>query len=97
MAKVSGKLRSVEGGLGHWCPGCEEMHVIPTDRANGRGWAFDGNLACPTFSPSARIAAAWEEGPTCCHYFLKAGRLQFCADSTHALAGKTVDLPDLPE
>jgi hypothetical protein len=33
----------------------------------------------------------------CCHYFLTAGQLQFCADSTHALAGKTVPLPDLPD
>jgi hypothetical protein len=24
-----GKLRTIEGnGLGFWCPGCEEMHVI---------------------------------------------------------------------
>lgn len=32
----------------------------------------------------------------CCHYFIKAGRIEFCGDSTHALAGKTVPLPDLP-
>lgn len=31
-----------------------------------------------------------------CHLFLKDGRLQFLADCTHALAGQTVDLPDLP-
>lgn len=32
----------------------------------------------------------------CCHYFLHAGQLEFCSDSTHALAGKTVPLPELP-
>lgn len=32
----------------------------------------------------------------CCHYLIKDGRLEFCADSTHALAGKTVALPELP-
>lgn len=32
----------------------------------------------------------------CCHYFLHAGQLQFCGDSTHSLAGKTVPLPELP-
>ncbi len=32
----------------------------------------------------------------CCHYFLHAGQLQFCGDSTHALAGKTIELPPLP-
>lgn len=31
-----------------------------------------------------------------CHYFLRDGRIEFCADSTHALAGRTVDLPALP-
>jgi hypothetical protein len=33
----------------------------------------------------------------CCHYILTAGQLNFCSDSTHALAGKTVPLPDLPD
>lgn len=33
----------------------------------------------------------------CCHYFLHAGVLKFCSDSTHALAGKDVSLPDLPD
>lgn len=34
-------------------------------------------------------------GFTCsrCHSFVRDGRIQFLADSTHALAGKTVDLP----
>jgi hypothetical protein len=31
-----------------------------------------------------------------CHYHLTAGELQFCVDSTHALAGKTVALPPIP-
>lgn len=29
-----------------------------------------------------------------CHSFVTDGRIQFLADSTHALAGQTVDLPD---
>jgi hypothetical protein len=33
---------------------------------------------------------------TVCHYIITAGRIQFCADSTHALAGQTIDLPDIP-
>jgi hypothetical protein len=31
-----------------------------------------------------------------CHSFIRAGRIQFLGDCTHALAGQTVDLPDLP-
>lgn len=33
---------------------------------------------------------------TICHYFIKAGRIEFCGDCTHALKGQTVDLPDFP-
>lgn len=31
-----------------------------------------------------------------CHSFVRDGRIQFLTDCTHALAGQTVDLPDLP-
>ena len=31
----------------------------------------------------------------CCHSFVTAGRIQYLDDSTHALAGQTVDLPDI--
>lgn len=31
-----------------------------------------------------------------CHYFIRAGMIEFCGDSTHELAGQTVPLPDLP-
>ncbi|MDE2470536.1 MAG: ammonia monooxygenase [Bradyrhizobium sp.] len=35
--------------------------------------------------------------PYVCHFFVTNGRVQFLGDCTHALAGQTVDLPDLPE
>lgn len=31
-----------------------------------------------------------------CHSFVRDGKIQFLDDCTHALAGQTVDLPDLP-
>lgn len=34
---------------------------------------------------------------TLCHYHLQGGVLNFCGDSPHELAGKSVPLPDLPE
>jgi hypothetical protein len=39
------------------------------------------------------------KGWTCstCHFFLRDGKLEYCGDSTHALAGQTVDLPDLED
>lgn len=48
MGQVSSTLRRAEGGYMHWCPGCEEVHVLP-DR-----WTFNGDLDSPTFTPSFR-------------------------------------------
>jgi hypothetical protein len=38
-----------------------------------------------------------EKGPECviCHSFVRDGRIEFLSDCTHALAGQTVDLPDV--
>lgn len=79
-------------GWRHYCPGCKWMHVIPTDaraQQNGHRWTFDGNMDSPTFHPSVNIVGQ-------CHYFIRNGQIEFCSDSRHALAGKTVPLPDLP-
>lgn len=84
----------------HWCPACEELHAFAVDRPfhNGARWTFDGNLDAPTFAPSMNIAVGpFPDGRVeRCHYFLKAGRIQFLGDCTHKLAGQTIDLPDLP-
>lgn len=32
----------------------------------------------------------------CCHSFIRDGMIQFLNDCTHALAGQTVPLPDMP-
>jgi hypothetical protein len=68
------------------------MHLIPVEEPhpNGSRWTFDGNLERPTFNPSINYVGR-------CHYFLHDGQLQYCSDSTHALAGKTIPLPPLPD
>lgn len=82
------------GGIGHWCPGCRIMHVFPLDVANV------GTLRAPTYPdkliltrgmPFTRLVPASR-----CHYRITAGMIEFHADSTHQLAGRTVPLPDLP-
>lgn len=56
----------------------------------GAIWSFDGNVEAPTFSPSINLVGQ-------CHYFIRAGRIEFCTDSKHELAGQTVPLPDIPD
>lgn len=66
-------------------------HVIYTDpgaQPNGHFWRFSGDEQAPTFEPSINIVGQ-------CHYFVRAGRIEYCGDSKHELAGQTVDLPDL--
>lgn len=39
-------LRRFDRGYWHWCPACEETHPLYDN------WKFNGNVDCPTFSPS---------------------------------------------
>ena len=96
---LSPKLaRQVYGDLilhEHWCPGCEALHqiAVETPFRNGARWTWDGDPITPNFKPSIFV------GPGTalqCHYFIRAGRIEYCADSYHTLAGQTVDLPDIP-
>ena len=109
MSQVSSTLRRIEGGFAHWCPGCEEVHRLPDSWSfNGD---LEKPTFAPSFKHSG-IRCVFADGkwtgewvrdasgntvPYVCHYTLTAGQLQFCSDSTHALAGKTVPLPQLPE
>ena len=71
------------------------------------GWKFNGDFGKPTFSPSIKVTGQYGTNPdgtgsekdgtlvkTCCHSYVKDGRIQFLGDCTHALKGQTVDLPD---
>lgn len=86
--------------IGHWCPACNQLHAFAVDEPfrNRARWTWDGNTTKPTFNPSMniRIGPYSDNSMKVCHYFLHGGKLQFLGDCTHALAGQTVDLPDLP-
>ena len=43
------------------------------------------------------VGGKYPGNKTCCHSFVTDGRIQFLSDSTHALAGQTVELPDWPK
>lgn len=70
------------------CPGCGCAHGI-----NG-GWTFNGDVMKPTISPSILVNGLPGGPPDAprCHSFVTDGRIKFLADSTHKLAGQTVDL-----
>lgn len=98
MGQVSSKLRHSSTGYFWFCPACEEMHPLPD------GWTFDGDLEAPTFSPSFKhdwncgplIELPKREGRNVCHYIVTAGRVAYCGDCTHSMAGQTIDMPTLP-
>jgi hypothetical protein len=74
-------------------------------------WEWNGSLNTPTFSPSIRVQGTVpltedeyqrvrrgehvEPKPRLCHSFVRDGRIEFLSDCTHALAGQTVDLPEV--
>lgn len=77
------------------CP-CGETHVV--DVGPG-GWTYNGDAVHPTLRPSV-LAQGVIEGtrtPYRCHSYVTDGQIQFLGDCTHALAGKTVDLPPWDE
>lgn len=93
--QVSPTLRASEGAFVHWCPGCKGMHLIPVGAPYRVNWSFNGDVNRPTFGPSVKHSWGNDE---CCHYFIRDGLIDFCADSTHEFAGQNgVPLPLLSE
>jgi hypothetical protein len=56
-------------------------------------WSWNGDLEKPTFRPSLLM----NRPGFVSHSWITDGQVQFLGDSTHALAGKTVELLDLPD
>jgi len=98
MSAMGSKLRNIGRSeeykaFAHFCPGCKEIHVITYKSDHGPVWKWDGNIETPTCQPSIRLFVG---DKTICHYFLKAGNIEYCGDCEHELSGKTVPLPDWP-
>lgn len=75
------------------CPGCGGVHVCFVNghrNTIGATWDWNGSTDSPTFQPSIFRT----EGIRC-HSFVRNGTIEFLADSNHALAGKTVILPEV--
>lgn len=85
------------------CPGCASadktgLHMLPVSGdSNGKPmWDYDGNDDAPTLSPSILTRTGPNESFVC-HSYIRAGMIEFLADSTHELAGQTVPLPPLED
>lgn len=71
------------------CPGCENAHPF---EVGDNGWTWNGSMEKPTFFPSLLVNAGTPE--LRCHSFVRDGQIEFLSDCFHALAGKTVALPE---
>ncbi len=93
------KIQKVETNPGEpetWlfrCPGCDVVHyfeIPPWRFVDAKGKTTDArDLDRPTVKNSIAVHAI-----PYCHSFITDGRIAFEADSKHALAGQTVDLPE---
>lgn len=107
------RIRQVEADgpevwLWFWCGGCQTHHAVTVPR-----WSWNGDLEKPTFRPSVLVrgtvplsdaeAAAVMAGEPfqpqdfTCHSYVTDGRIEYLSDSTHRLAGTTVDLPPISD
>lgn len=87
--QVLEKLNNSKGELAaymFWCPGCKCYHSFALDR-----WTFNGDFERPSFAPSLLITMPSDPNYRC-HLFVRDGKIEYCADSNHALAGQTVDM-----
>ncbi len=89
MARViEGPSDRGDGSKGYMihCPACGCGHQCDSR------WEFNGDFDKPTFRPSLLTSGGSQQGR--CHSYITDGRIEYLPDSTHELAGKTVDLPD---
>ena len=94
------KLRKTGDRVAYFCPPCDTIHQVRVEgnHAQGPVWGFNGDMDKPTFTPSVRVT--WPAGKVsekCCHHYVTDGRIQYLGDCTHAMAGQTIDLPELPD
>lgn len=75
------------------CPGCHAAHFVCVKNVpGGCAWHWNGDANKPTVTPSILVSAG---SPEACHSFIVDGKIQFLGDCKHALAGQTVELPEL--
>lgn len=93
------------------CKQAHGVSVSRPEGQAGPVWGYNGNPNKPTFTPSvlvtyrhpqgysnenpAPVGWAGEYVDEVCHSFVTDGRIQFLGDCKRAMAGQTVDLPEI--
>jgi hypothetical protein len=96
MPKIYGLRDRGEGPIVvyvFYCPGCKEDHpyrVKPYSELPV--WTFNGDLESPTFTPS--LLCNGSDPASRCHLFVTDGKIQYCSDCHHELAGQTVEMQE---
>ena len=96
-----------KGQFAFKCPGCGCEHIYFVNSKNhSLSWGFNGDMNKPTFTPSLLnrwgkyVDPNFKEDPDfpnasgICHLFVTEGKIIYCGDCTHELAGKTVDMKE---
>lgn len=103
MGQLSPILRdATDNTLLFWCPGCRRAHAIQHGAGAGPRWGWNNDARRPTFTPSVLVTYNGDDADlpgkpaAVCHSYVTNGRIDFLGDSTHHLAGQTVDLPAWP-
>lgn len=79
--------------LWHWCVPCDELHRFKIEGAN-KTHEWDSNLTDPYLDKETNNVGGKKSR---CHYMLHFGRIQYCSDSAHELAGQMTQIPLIPE
>ena len=82
-----------DGSFSHWlyfCPACEAPHQLD------KRWTFNGDMDKPTFRNSVLVHPVPAAGIPKCHSYITDGVIAYLADCTHAMAGKSVPIPEWP-
>ena len=83
--------------LGFTCPGCGLGHHVQVAAPDGPVWTWNGCRERPTFNPSVCVRSRFKNGrpEKVCHFYVRNGHIEFCTDSTHSAAGKTLPMEDI--
>ena len=78
-----GKLQILDNGLAAYCHACKTYHLFDSR------WTHNGDFDKPSFTPSMHVNADQHDA---CHSFLTDGVWNYCADSKHGYAGRSLAL-----